>query len=357
MDPVSEASVRVDSLDESVIIELQRIVADAAPDALIVTASDGRIVLGNRRARELFGYEDTTLEGLGIDDLLPESVRAAHARHRERYAEHPRARKMGSGLELLGLRADGSELPVEVSLSPVTVAGEHYVVAAIRDLAERRAAAASLSATRDRLALIAERERIGRDLHDSVIQRLYGAGLAMQAALAADGDRLHTVVSGAVDEIDDTIAEIRTVIHDLRRDVVDADRLGERLQMVVDGQAAALGVTVVLRLTGAPTREPSPQLADAALAVVREAIANAHRHGRAARIDVELGFDAGVLVLEVRDDGVGFDPSIEADGYGLKNLRARALEFGGDFSVESTPGSGTRLTWSVPLEADRRDGG
>lgn len=337
--------------------ELNRVVIDAAPDGIIVVASDGRIVLGNRRARQMFGYDDgATLVGLGIDELLPESFRAAHAQHRGRYMAHPRAREMGSGLELLGLRADGNELPVEVSLSPVTVGGEHLVVAVVRDLAERRAAEASLRATQDRLALIAERERIGRDLHDSVIQRLYGAGLAMQAALEAGGERLRRAVAGAVDEIDDTIAEIRTVIYDLRSDVVDTGRLQDRLQLVVGAQSAALGVPVQLGVTGDVTVEPVSPIADAALAVVREGIANAHRHGRATHIDVEVDLHENALQLEVRDDGIGFDPptSLTSDGYGLKNLRARAVEFGGTFEVDAGSGQGTRLRWWVPLDRSHR---
>lgn len=331
--------------------DLYRLVVDAAPDALVVTAADGRIVLANRRARELFGYDASgdRLVDRGIDELLPESLREAHARHRGRYARHPRAREMGSGLELLALRADGAEIPVEVSLAPVDVDGSHYVLAAIRDLAGRRAAEASLHATRDRLALTAERERIGRDLHDSVIQRLYGAGLGMQAALDGDVDRLRAAAHRAVDEIDDTIAEIRTVIHDLRRGDDEIDRLAERLHVVVDAQAAALDIPIRLHLTGDGAAEPPAPVADAALAVVREGIANAHRHGRARHIDVAVDVDDRHLVVTVRDDGVGFDPAVESDGYGLKNLRARAVEFGGRFRIDSGPASGTGLSWEIPL--------
>ncbi|HET8929983.1 MAG TPA: PAS domain S-box protein, partial [Acidimicrobiales bacterium] len=106
---ISGSAAEHSTLGAQATAELNRVVVDATPDAIIVTASDGRIVLGNHRARQLFGYDDATLVGLGIDELLPESLRAAHAQHRGRYAEHPRAREMGSGLELLGLRADGGE--------------------------------------------------------------------------------------------------------------------------------------------------------------------------------------------------------------------------------------------------------
>ncbi len=351
-----DARAGIEPVDD--VDDLVRSVIDAAPDAIVVTDHTGQIVLANRRAHELFGYDpaggpDATLVGRGVDDLLPESLRAAHAQHRERYAERPRARQMGSGLELLGRRADGTDLPVEVSLSPVRTGGAHHVVAAIRDLSERRAAQASLYATRERLALTAERERIGRDLHDSVIQRLYGAGLALQAAGDADPARLREVVAGAVDEIDDTIAEIRTVIHDLRHEPDGTLRLTDRVRNVTDAQAEALGIDVNLQVRGRVASSVPPAIADAVLAVVRECIANAHRHGAAATVEVSLDLDAdGGLEVVVADDGSGFDPSVDTGGYGHKNLRARATELGGTFNVDAEPGAGTRVRWWVPLASE-----
>lgn len=332
--------------------ELDRVAVDAAPDPLIVVASDGRVVLENQRAREMFGVGTSqgTLVGRPVDDLLPESLRAVHAKHRNRYVQHPKARAMGSGLELLGRRVDGTEVPVEVSLAPVTVDGEHYVVAAIRDLTERHATQASLSATQKRLALVAERERIGRDLHDSVIQRLYGAGLALQAALDTDPDRLKAVAARTVGEIDDTIAEIRGVINDLQREEIATGRLVDRIRSIVEDQAEALGIGVRLRVVGYNDVQPPPSVVDAVIAVVRECVANAHRHGAATHIDVDMesGVD-GRLRVSVRDDGVGFDPHATSSGHGLKNLRSRAVELGGSFTVISDGSWGTETVWEVPM--------
>lgn len=338
---------RPDSTDA----ELNRATVAAAPDALIVVAADGTIVLANERARTMFGVDGrpVTLAGHDVDELLPDSLRAAHARHRGRYAKRPRARPMGSGLELLGRRFDGTELPVEVSLSPIRVDDTDFVVTAIRDLTERRAAEASLRQTRERLALVGERERIGRDLHDSVIQRLYGVGLAMEAALDRDPARLRQIAADAVGEIDATIAEIRSVIEDLTRHEPAAGHLGDRLANLVDAQAAALGIDVTLHIVGRPGSGVSARVADAVVAVVRESIANAHRHGAAEHVvvDFDLGVDDKLRVV-VRDDGSGFDSSAPWNGYGLTNLGIRAREFGGSFTVDSTPGAGTRLTWEIP---------
>lgn len=331
--------------------ELHRVTIESAPNPLIVVAEDGRIVLANQRARAMFGAQgaEATLVGLDVDELLPDSLRSAHQAHRGRYARHPRARPMGSGLELLGRRFDGSELPVEVSLSPIRAGGRHFVIASILDLTERRAAEASLRSTQERLALVGERERIGRDLHDSVIQRLYGVGLAMQSALDRDPDHLRRIAADAVGEIDDTITEIRDVIRDLTRHKTETGHLGDRLAAVVEEQAANLDTEVTLHIVGRPGSGVPARVADAVVAVVRECVANAHRHGRAAEVvvDFDLGVDDKLRVV-VSDDGVGFDPSQPGDGYGLDNLRARAEALGGSFVVDSAPGAGTRVVWEIP---------
>ncbi len=325
-------------------------IVDAAPDAMIVAGADGRIVLANRRAHELFGFHDETLEGHEVDELLPESLRGAHAAHRESYGRHPRRREMGSGLELLGHHVDGRDFPVEVSLSPVDRGGESFVIAVIRDLTERRMAEESLRIAQQRLAMVDDRERIGRDLHDTVIQRLYGAGLALQASLAGDGSKMADAVRSAVDEIDSTIGEIRSVIHDLRRRNAASEHLGDRLQRIVDAQSVALGIDVTLHMVGRSATGPAGAIADAVVAVVREGLANAHRHGRAQHVVIDVVTDVDEVVrVVIHDDGVGFSPDAVTGGDGLGNLRERAERLGGTFSVDSTVGHGTDLVWQVPL--------
>ena len=193
-------------------------VVDAAPDGVLVVGADGRVVLANRQASTLFGYTDDGggLVGRSVEDLLPDSLRRAHEAHREAFGRRPRRREMGSGLELLARRRDGSEVPVEISLSPLEIDGDLHVIAAVRDVRARRAEQARLNEAQQHLAMIGDRERISRDLHDTVIQRLYGAGLRLQAALGGDESRLRGGAEYVIGEIDDTISEIRSVIFDLR---------------------------------------------------------------------------------------------------------------------------------------------
>jgi PAS domain S-box-containing protein len=111
---------------------------DVSPDALVLVDAAGRIVLVNSQVEALFGYPSSELEGLQMEVLLPQRFHAAHALHRERYAASPRIRPMGAGLELYGRCKDGAEIPVDISLSPLTLGGTLHVLAAIRDITERR---------------------------------------------------------------------------------------------------------------------------------------------------------------------------------------------------------------------------
>src|SRR5215469_14980968 len=111
---------------------------DVLPDALVLVDAAGRITQVNSQVEALFGYTRSELDGLQLEVLLPERFHAAHVLHRERYAVSPRIRPMGAGLELYGRRKDGTEVPVDISLSPLTLGGALYVLAAIRDITERR---------------------------------------------------------------------------------------------------------------------------------------------------------------------------------------------------------------------------
>ncbi len=113
---------------------------DATPDATLIVAGSGEIVFVNDHAGELFGFELAELLGRVVDDLLPEALRAVHRAHRTRYRAEPTVRAMGAGLELLARRSDGTEFPVEISLSPLHLDDDVFAVAAVRDVTERVAA-------------------------------------------------------------------------------------------------------------------------------------------------------------------------------------------------------------------------
>ena len=127
------ASAKLTGTEESF-----RLLLDSAPDAIVVAKGDGRILLVNTRTEELFGYAREDLLGQKVEVLLPNHLRRRHVKHRASYLRHPVVRPMGSGLELYGRRKDGTEFPIDISLSPVETGGEILVSAAIRDITDRK---------------------------------------------------------------------------------------------------------------------------------------------------------------------------------------------------------------------------
>ena len=200
----------------------------------------------------------------------------------------------------------------------------------------------------ERLAIFTDRDRIARDLHDLVIQRLYATGMSLQGAMPLlTRPEAATRVSSAVDALDETIREIRSTIFSLQsRGDAKQHGLRARVLEVVDEMTAALGFAPSLRLVG-PLDEGVP--ADAGeqmLSALREALSNAARHAAAGRVDVtvEVGDE---LVLRVRDDGTGMGQVTRRSG--LANLAERAADLGGALMIGPAEGGGTQLEWRVPV--------
>src|SRR5688500_7237001 len=120
-------------------LDLVRSVLDSAPDAMVIVDASGAISYANRQVTALFGYEPEELSGRAIECLVPERFRGSHVGHRRQFGAHSRTRPMGAGRYLAALRKDGSEFPVEISLSPITDGAGMLVVAAIRDISDRQA--------------------------------------------------------------------------------------------------------------------------------------------------------------------------------------------------------------------------
>ncbi|MEV7389765.1 sensor histidine kinase [Streptomyces sp. NPDC091215] len=221
--------------------------------------------------------------------------------------------------------------------------------ATARDITHQLAAQAELAAARADREVMAERDRIARDLHDMVIQRVFGAGLALQSTAARiggpDGDRLHTVI----DELDATIRELRTTIFDLHQPAQKAASL--RAQVLDEASAAQdrLGFAPAVEFEGPVDAALPDATAAHLLAVLRESLSNAARHAHASAVTVFVRA-GGDLLLEVTDDGRGIDPAVTRSS-GLTNLRRRAERLGGTFTVTSPPAGGTRLRWRIPLTA------
>lgn len=216
----------------------------------------------------------------------------------------------------------------------------------MRTFAERVALALEASrAASDRaaLALLQDRDRIARDLHDLVIQRLFAVGLSLQAAgNVARVPEVARRLARAVDDLDDTIKDVRRTIFQLHGTAVRSP-LRDELEEIVATARADLGTPVRLVVEG-PILGLPDEVAPDVVAVVREALSNVAKHAQASRVDVLLRIGRA-LELEISDDGVGLGGSTRRSG--LANLEERAAAQGGTFRVDSS-GRGTRLTWTVP---------
>ena len=226
-------------------------------------------------------------------------------------------------------------------------------------LAESFAAQASLSLVltralreQERLAVYEDRDRIARDLHDLVIQRLFATGMHVQGTMRVL-DNIELVeerLSKVVDELDETIREIRQTIFALH-EPIEGPASGPRGRILREtAQAAALlGFEPAVRFVGPVDTMVSNSTADHLIAALREALTNAAKHAQAGRVDVVVEIEDGAVVLHVIDDGVGVSPQAGRRS-GLANLNARASDLGGSSSLERvSDAGGTHLRWRVPL--------
>jgi len=205
------------------------------------------------------------------------------------------------------------------------------------------------------LALLGERERIARDLHDDVIQRIFAVALSLQATegrVGADPD-LAERITGAVDALDETIRQIRTTIFSLEPSPGSSLPLRAEVLSLCAEARRSLGFDPEVRFAG-PVDAAAGGLAGEVLAALREALSNVARHARASHVSVSVVAADGHLSVVVADDGVGVGApgavvGVPGSGRGLPNLAARAKTLGGSFSVAQRSEGGTILEWRVPL--------
>jgi signal transduction histidine kinase len=219
-------------------------------------------------------------------------------------------------------------------------------LAAFADQAALALDRAQAMVDREELALISDRERIARDLHDVVIQRLFATGLQIQgiAAMAGTGD-LADRLDAAVGDLDDTIKAIRGTIFELQNKQTAS--LRAEIRTLVREYVPVLGFTPGIRTSGPIDTAVPSAVRDQLLPVLREAVSNVARHALADSAAVEVSVGTRELVLTVTDDGVGISGDLQESG--LRNVRRRAADLGG--TLEIAPGAvrGTTLVWRVPL--------
>lgn len=228
---------------------------------------------------------------------------------------------------------------------------EQRLLASLAKRAEVAIDNARLYGRAQTLAAVEERQRLARELHDSVSQALYGIALgARTARTLLDRDPLTATepVDYVLSLAEAGLAEMRALIFELRPESLEQEGLVAAIDKQVASTRARYGVAVEASLC------PEPELAlpvkEALYRVAQEALHNVVKHARATRVDLALALDDGRITLDLRDDGVGFDPTGEFPGHlGLRSMRERVARVGGSFLVESAPGAGTRLRAEIPV--------
>lgn len=327
---------------------------ESAPDGIVIVDRAGRIELLNTQAERMFGYRRRELIGEPVEVLMPERFRTAHVARRDEYHAAPRTRPMGAGLELFGRRKDGSEFPVEISLSPAEDAVR--VMSIIRDITERKHAEAALHESERRSREMAEQLKLSvREAHHRIKNNLQAISDLLHLELTAGrGGCPEEALRGSIERIQAiaTVHDLLTQDDDVR--VVDARAVLERLVPMVLRSNGVGPEAVAVKLSVGPVPLSSRRATALAL-IANELVSNAAKHafknGRNGELTLSLHQANDELVLRARDDGPGLpaDFALATHAHvGLDVVRTLAeRDLDGAFTLSSSGGvlAEVRFAW------------
>jgi signal transduction histidine kinase len=243
-------------------------------------------------------------------------------------------------------RKDGSLADVEVNVSAVPYNGERVMCIVAHDITERKRAQAMLEEIRE-----AERNRIARELHDATLQDIVYALQEVQVMQVMAGDDGDPSLKDTADALRRSVEGLRGAIFELRLEGTLDRSLVASLESLIDLNRRMARERYAIELVVGddfPTHLPE-KTGQELTRLVQEALTNVRRHAEAGNVRVVLGTAGGLAYVEVSDDGRGFDPQSARTGIGRQSMSQRALELGGELAVQSAPGEGTRVRFSVPI--------
>lgn len=343
--------------------ERMRAILDTAVDAIVTIDESGLIESVNPASERLFGYSQSKLLGQNVRFLMPEPYQSEHDGYLRNYLRTGTAKIIGIGREVIGLRADGTTFPMNLSVSEVRLNGRRLFTGIVHDLTGRRQLEKQILE-----ASANEQRRIGQDLHDGLCQELVGIGFGaenlatrlMQTAPseAAAARKLAGMMRQAADQA-------RKLAHGLNPVDVRGGGLPAALRDLAEKVSASFSVQCEF------SWDEIPFVGDDTTAthlyrITQEAIGNAIRHGKAKRIQIRLRTENDKLTLAIKDNGLGFpvpdlrpgtvDGAPPTSGIGLQSMNYRARLIDGTFNIVSNPGQrGSTVVCSIRLNtADTR---
>lgn len=364
-----QAAVVIDRLH---VVETLGHVLESAPGAVLLTAKDGTILQQNRACSELFGYEDSELLGNAVEVLIPERFRTGHPELRASVRDQSLPRPMGSGIELFGLKKDGTEIPIDVSLNlQETIHGNQFIIGIVdlqehtRNLNTVRAYSKRLQSLARYLQNISEslRKSIARDLHDdfgqvltalkmdlSMLRHRVGETVSSQEFRTFDDD--FTMIN---ETIDNALDKVTQVVTELRPDVLDSLGLVAALEWQCQEFDFRHEDIVCPFQTNRKRVAVSDNVGIVIFRVLQESLTNVARHAKASRAEVSLITSPDSLRLEIGDNGIGIsnEQSSSEERFGLMGMRERVSAINGTINIETGAGRGTKITVDVPLAANR----
>jgi len=353
-----------------------RTMLETAPDAMIIVDERGRIAIVNRQAEDMFGYSRAELLGHEVEMLLPEAIREHHQGHRRRYGENPELRPMGPGLDLLGRRKDGSEFPVEISLSPVKTSSGMFVSSVIRDVTQRRRMEQEIIAARQAA------ERAQKANNAFLAAASHDLRQPVQALSLLNGALRRTVKDARAREMIDSQEHSLTAMTNLLNSLLDISRLDagvvtpeieefpmqrliDRLSAEFGRQASHKGLEFSSEPCAVSVRSDPNLLSE----IIQNLVSNAIRYTEKGSVRMVCDCSGDVCRLEVVDTGIGIEEdqleaifkefhqtktpgsSTEGFGLGLAIVRRLADLLEHDIGVESAPGRGSTFRVLVPIVA------
>lgn len=339
---------------------------DSAPDPSVVIDSDGYILYANGRVNDVFGFEPDSLIGQPMEVLLPERFRAMHPDHRKGYFAIPAPRPMGSGLELYAQHKDGHEMPVEISLSPVTTAEGIFVSATVRDVTAQKETQRQLAeASRAKSRFLAAAS------HD-LRQPIQALNLLNSVAKKAATDQIHLSIIEKQQKSLDSMADLLNALLDISKleagivkpDITDCavQEIFDSLRASFEEQAQSKGLDLVIDPCGDVARSDSRLLTQ----ILQNFLSNAIRYTREGVVRVRCFHQETFIRLDVADTGLGIAPEDignifeefhqaesgasrpEGLGLGLSIVKRTAELLGCQLEVDSKPGEGSVFSVVVP---------